>query len=181
MNKKYIIGILLVLIVAGVVGIIWAMKSPENPGGVGGKDDMKGVIGVPDGKDKKDGEVTTNEKKGIKRFTLKAVGDSTIAGDGSITLKDKLTSAAVRLTSAPALPAGTQYEVYVVLKTGDPVYAGTLQTFTSPNAKYLWGGAGQVSWFDATKFIVTKRSNSQEKPGTVLAEAALPSQYESLQ
>lgn len=175
MNYKYITIGVFVLVLAGSVGVMMALKnkSPEsaNPNPpVSQSEDMKGQ------------NQTTNpvsDKRGIKRFTLEASGSAKVEGDGSITLKDKLTSMAVRLTEASE-PTGTnQYEVYIVSSEGsDPVFAGTLQSFNNPNAKFLWGGAGEVSWFDAEKVIITRRSSSQAKPGTIVAEGKIPAQAE---
>ncbi len=128
-------------------------------------------------------DVVTNsvsDKKGVKRFELKAVGGVGVTGDGSITLKPDLTSMAVRLVTAPNLVKEQKYEVYVQLATGSPVYAGEMFETGGKYEKYLWGGAGKTDWYDAKKIIVTKRASTETKPGTVVAEAVLPAQGEPI-
>src|SRR3990167_8310729 len=115
-----------VIIVAVLVAlIIFAVKQNKQLAGqktfvnsIGNKIQTKNNAGQ--------GGTEVIEKKGIKRFTLKAVGGVSTSGDGSITLKTDLTSMAVRLVDAPDLGQDQKYEVYVQLTDGNPVFAGEM-------------------------------------------------------
>lgn len=120
------------------------------------------------------------DKKGIKRFELKAISGVNITGDGSITLKPDLTSMAVRLVTAPELTKDQKYEVYVQLATGSPIFAGEMFATGGKYDRFLWGGAGETDWYDAKKVIVTRRAPADAKPGTIVAEAVLPAQGEAV-
>jgi hypothetical protein len=117
------------------------------------------------------------EKKPVKEnkpFVLREVNGSGVTGDGTATLKDTLTSIAIRLTAAPDLPAGEVYEVYAVIQEGtDPQPVGVLAKINGKNEKYLTAGAGLTSWYNAHKLIVTKRAKSAPVPGTIVAETSL--------
>lgn len=175
MRYKYIVGIVAFVIIASAVGIMLSMKSATAPEILDPNNTKQGTL------NQNKNQPVVSAKKGIKRFTLVAKTGAGIAGDGSITLKDDLTSMAVRLTEAPGLTGTNQYEVYVVPAGEEPIMAGTLQTFTNPNAKFLWGGAGEVDWFTAEKIIVTRRSTGQAKPGAIVAEAMMPTTAEQIQ
>ncbi len=126
------------------------------------------------------GTKPVSDKKGIKRFELKAASGVNITGDGSITLKPDLTSMAVRLVTAPDLAKDQKYEVYVQLDAGSPIYAGEMFATGGKYERFLWGGAGKTEWYSAKKIMVTKRASTEAKPGTIVAEAVLPAQGESI-
>lgn len=162
---KYTIGLIVavILVTAGVL-IYASLRSDETPTGPTQEQGQQGVINTP--------------KKGVKRFTLTPKQEG-VKGDGSITLKETLSSMAVRFIDAPAPGEGMDYEVYIVPKGGEPILAGPMITIQSPNEKYLWAGAGAVSWYDAEKVLVTKRTKAGVKPGTVVAEAVIPEKGEA--
>ncbi len=168
---KYTIGLIVAVIIVAVGVLVYAsLRSDKAPA----------TEKPAQTETEKKPAVVDTPKKGIKRFTLtaKAAG---VKGDGSITLKDNLTSMGVRLIEAAAPAEGEDYEVYIVPKSGEPILAGPMFKVDSPNEKYLWAGAGATSWFEASKVIVTKRAKTAAKPGTVIAEAALPDKAEPAQ
>lgn len=168
---KYTIGVIVAVVIVAVGVLVYASLKTDKT------DTSKNEIKKTD--QQKAGIVDT-PKKGIKRFTLTSK-QAGIKGDGSITLKETLTSMAVRLVEAQAPAAGEDYEVYIVPKTGEPILAGPMIKVESPNEKYLWAGAGTTAWFEASKIIVTKRAKTAPKPGTIVAEAPLPDKAEPAQ
>lgn len=111
-------------------------------------------------------------KKGIRRFVF-ASADKTITGDGSITLKDTLTSVGLRLITAPKPPTGMVYEAYLVTGTQPAVFMGELKEVTTKSQKYLWAGPGLLDWYKADKVIVTKRKPADPRPGQIVVEAKI--------
>lgn len=111
-------------------------------------------------------------QKGLRRFVLMSA-DKAITGDGSITLKDTLTSVGLRLTTAPKPPAGMVYEAYLVTGNEAAVFMGEMREANSKNYKYFWAGAGQLNWYKADKVIVTKRKPVDPRPGQTIAEGQL--------
>lgn len=168
--KYYIIAAVVVvgIAVAGLF-IFWG-KSKSDDAAVGQQ--TTNVNSAP--------QAAKSVKKSVKRFTLVPVagkGDG-IKGDGSITLKEDISSMGVRLITAPALASGEQYEAYLVLGKESPVLLGELKKIESPNEKYLWAAGGKIEWFGASKIMVTKRTSSGTKPGTIVAEAEFPAEGE---
>ncbi len=178
MNSKFLwfAGILVVVVLAavGVFAVYNNKTQKQTATPVKKADTMKpGDKATPP---------AASAKKGMKQFTLKAVGNSGVAGDGSITLKADLTSLAARLTSAPALASGEKYEVYVVpAGSAVPIYAGEMFALNSKTEKFLWGGAGKVEWYTAAKIVVSKRAASETKPGKAVAEGILPAEGQPAQ
>lgn len=111
-------------------------------------------------------------KKGLRRFTFTSA-DKTITGDGSITLKDTLTSAGLRLITAPKPPEGMVYEAYLITGAQPAVFMGELKGVNTKSQKYLWAGAGLLDWYKADKVIVTKRKPVDPRPGQIIVEAKL--------
>lgn len=175
MSNKFlwVLGFVIV-VVLGSLGVYYAYNSkvPE-PDKILVKPDSDKTQTTKDA-----GVKPVSDKKGIKRFELKAVGGVGITGDGSITLKPDLTSMAVRLVTAPDLAKDQKYEVYVQLDAGSPVYAGEMFVTGGKYERFLWGGAGKTDWYNAKKIVVTKRAPTEAKPGTIVAEAVLPAQGE---
>lgn len=173
MSNKFlwVMGFIVVVVLASLgVYYVYTNKTPST-----GKASLESGGNKPQ---TATGTKPVTEKKGIKRFELKAIGGANITGDGSITLKPDLTSMAVRLITAPELVKDQKYEVYVQLDSGSPIYAGEMFVTGGKYERYLWGGAGKTEWYSAKKIIVTKRASIESKPGTIVAEAVLPAQGE---
>lgn len=108
-----------------------------------------------------------------RRFIVQALDNSSITGNGSLTLQENLTSVGARLITAPNLAPGENYELYVVLGSGEQVFVSTFTYITSSTERYALGASGQTSWFKARKILVTKRKEGASRPGTILAEAEM--------
>lgn len=179
MSNKFlwVIGVVVVVVLVMVsVSTVYNNKSTSTGEALVGNNAESEQ--AQDGKDA--GTNPVSDKKGIKRFELKALGGVAVIGDGSITLKPDLTSVAVRLVTAPELTKEQKYEVYIQLATGSPVYAGEMFVTEGKFGRFLWGGAGKTDWYDAKKILVTKRVPTESKPGVTVAEAVLPVEGEAV-
>ena len=123
---------------------------------------------------------TTNQKpkdqnsvqKGIRRFVSSST-NKTVTGDGTITLKDTLTSVGLRFETAPKPPVGMVYEAYLLSGNKPPIFMGEMRESSSKLYRYFWAGAGQLDWFKADKVMVTQRKLSDPRPGQTIAEAKI--------
>lgn len=157
------VTIILIIVAIALGGIAWyyfaVLEKAETP-----------VLEVPV-------ERTQKEKKPVKentQFVLTDVSNTGIQGDGTATLKDDLTSIAIRLTAAPELKAGEAYEAYALIQVGtDPQLIGVFAKTSGKTEKFLTAGAGLTSWYKAEKIIITKRVKNAAIPGVVVAEASL--------
>ncbi len=167
--KKVIVGIVICSVILAaatwVYGYWQDMRARNNPAGQNQANSQNSPVSV---------------KKGVKRFTLAAVADSGVRGDGSMTLKTDLTSVGARLIAAPKLASGEQYEAYAKQTDGTLVLLGKFIPVESKTEVFLFGGAADVSVYDVEKLVVTKRGTGAQ-PGTIVAEAAVPTVGEAVQ
>ncbi len=110
-----------------------------------------------------------------KKFTFKPVGAVKIEGSGTLSLQETVTSVGARLTMAPNLVPGENYELYIVSAKGEPELVSAFIFVNSKTEKYALGGAGTKEWINAKKIIVTKRKTTQTAPGVTVAEAVFES------
>lgn len=169
MNNKILGFVVVIIIVAGVVAAVVASKDkdPNISQGLVGSESEQTNTPPP----------VMSAKKGIKQFTLTAVGGSGVTGDGTITLKSDLTSLAARLVTAAVPAKDEKYEVYITQSSSSaPIYAGEMFPLESKTEKFLWGGAGKVEWYEAKKIVITRRASDEAKPGKIVAEGEIPTQ-----
>lgn len=159
-SKSLILVVVLLLVIGAAVGAYFALwPEPQLP---------------PPPQTQPKVEQQKKPVREDKQFVLAEVGGSGVAGDGTATLKDDLSSIAVRLIRAADLKAGESYEVYAIIKEGtDPQLVAVFAQTDGKNEKFLTAGAGLTSWYVADKLIVTRRGKDAPRPGTVLAETSL--------
>jgi hypothetical protein len=168
MKKQYIFlaVLMVVLVLVGTKVTIDSRTSEKAPESTTQLNQPPGQVTNQPPKDQ------NSVQKGLRRFVLTSA-DKTITGDGTITLKDTLTSVGLRLTTAPKPPAGMVYEAYVLTGTQPPVFMGEMREGGSKLYKYYWAGAGLLDWYKADKVIVTKRKPAEPRPGQTIAEAKI--------